>query len=90
MHGGIPEAISAGLLPGSLTTSGNSKKDYATLYFLPSTTDVQIKHGDITFTAKVIGALNWLGENGYNKRKSDMDFGCGQGAKVFKGETVFM
>lgn len=80
-HGGILEALSAGIVPGACKEAPFMQKDYAMLEFPPeeleqpdvseiSTTcnEDDVPSGRVT----LIGALNWLSWHGYTKHEPDL------------------
>lgn len=90
-HGGILEAISAGLLPGACKNETVWQKDYAMLFFGPGemiSSDVEAMHttsneDDVpSGTVTLVGALNWLHWHGYTKHEPEV------GTEQRVGDTI--
>lgn len=90
-YGGIREALSTGVLPGSLTKEMFLQKEFAIMDLAPIheneaehelvKINIDVNRGqepDLEFI-HIIGALNWLNHHGYVKHEKQLDTECRDG-----------
>jgi len=89
-YGGIREALSSGVLPGSLAKEVALQKEFAIMDLEPRMATNRTDHVNISMdinrsnqpnlqNVHIIGALNWLNHHGYTKHETQLDTECRNG-----------
>jgi hypothetical protein len=91
-YGGIREALSSGVLPGSLTQHMEMQQEFAIMDLEPEGSNTNTRHDHINISIDInrsqqpdlesihiIGALNWLNHHGYIKHEAQLNTECRSG-----------